>query len=343
MTTPTTASRASFFSPPRAYALPQSSVSCSLSPTPRSKQVPFAKLLIAFMLGALFNVVVFRRTTSSFTTFPSPTPQSASSHVAPVAHPANARFCDAANCIFDLGHNTGQDTAAYLRNASLRVVAVDANPQLMRASAVRFASQVASGRLHLVTAGLAGPNVAQGKTADLTFWVNQNDKFSSFSEPIGCRAPSGGYVAPGDHAYCTPLALPTRTCRDLIRQYGTPVYMKVDIEGLDLTCIRSVAEMPAAQHPFFVSTENVSPVALRVLYDMGYRWFKAVDQASLQRNVSEEALGRSGPWGEHARDFHKGLDWLSSDQLKELMPLPKTAVIDGVQRNVWYDLHAKRR
>lgn len=251
-------------------------------------------------------------------------------------------------CIFDIGHNTGQDTHNYLsRSRTSRVVAVDANPILMQRSASTFSEHITTGRLQLVTTGLVDTSVkAEAKEADgLTFWVNTlNDRFSSFKERTGCRGRSGVFLDPGNHTYCRPITVPTRSCVDLVREFGTPEYMKVDIEGLDNACVASLAELEyQSMRPKYVSIENVNRAKLRLLGSLGYNGFKAVVQNEFDRNGKDDLMsGHSGPWGEEACDYLECGKWVTEEEMMDRLPLPGSNVKAGEKGKRWYDLHAIR-
>lgn len=248
------------------------------------------------------------------------------------------RFCDEGTgpCLFDVGFNHGQSTAYYFdyHNAAAspapRVLAVEANPLLVEQGLKRFHSKlslkdkdnVSSGsnpRFKLVHAGIAGK---AGETLD--FWVNTiHDKFGSFYESIGCRLPSGedpqktkdGSV---DHTYCRQIKVDTITCADLLRTHGTPQYLKVDVEGMDKTCLRSLFDLDGALRPQFVSKENLDITDFEYLGELGYTKFKVVNQAVLELKFKDDPTmrGSSGPWGNEAEDMFVGREWQSAEELK---------------------------
>lgn len=256
--------------------------------------------------------------------------------------PQHRRFCDAAlptqPCIFDLGMNKGQSSAFYLRDPNALVLAVEANPVLVKKGGKRFGQAKDAGKFKLVHAG-----IAEKKGQTLTFWVNKaSDKFSSFLEDVGCRYPGGQYPKPGDHSYCSRITVKTNTCADLVRAHGTPRYLKVDVEGMDRTCLQSLSDLPREKRPRYVSKENVEEADFGVLLSLGYTKFKAVNQAVLESRFQNDPnmRGTSGPWGENAVDMFVGNNWQTIEELKARMPLPKSAMVDGHRWNAWYDLHA---
>lgn len=251
------------------------------------------------------------------------------------------KYCELpGDCVFDLGHNTGQDTLMYLKDLNTRVLAVEANPALVTESKQKFKDEIDQGRLKLVSVGLADSETASGKRQ---FWVNNvNSKFSSFLEHLGCRDGWGKLMAEGDHSHCNTIEMDIVSCKDMVEQFGTPVYLKIDIEGLDRVCLESIANLEANKRPKYVSVENVHSHFLNIMTHMGYSRFKAVNQARLELGVSADVKGYSGPWGEHAVDDLTGTRWQTKEEILERLPLNDTMVYEGQERKAWYDLHAMR-
>ena len=262
----------------------------------------------------------------------------ASSRVPPsFPQPTIFKFCSHHPCIFDLGHNNGQDTITYLSDPTANVLAVEASPVLIEESKEKFKDEISSGRLKLLGVGLSQNRI----TKNQTFWLNTaNNKFSSFNEALGCRSASG-VQKKGDHTYCKAIDVPITTCDQLIRDYGTPDYMKVDIEGLDHACIRSLSYVAPGERPKYVSVENVSDRVISDFVALGYKHFKVVEQAGIQARAPKHLHGHTGPWGEEAHDIVSGLKWRTYLDLSSGDPLPKTITVNGKTIGTWYDLHAR--
>lgn len=259
--------------------------------------------------------------------------------------PTNVKYCEDDShhhgpCIFDIGHNSGQDTRNYLTNyPGSRVVAIEANPTLVSSSRQKFESSIVDGRLKLVGIGLTPATDAKEKKK-LKFYVNVNDKFSSFEENLGCRNWTGGESPPGNRKFCSVMELDTKSCKDLIEEYGTPAYMKIDIEGMDRACLQALEKVDKVQRPMYTSIENVNPFEVDLLLRLGYTKFKVVNQNMLQEGTTSEEEGHSGPWGEDAEDSFVGKKWQTVEELRGRMPLPLRMMVKGKQRTAWYDLHA---
>jgi hypothetical protein len=95
------------------------------------------------------------------------------------------------------------------------------------------------------------------------------------------------------------------TIRDLLKQYGCPGYLKVDIEGADLLCVRALEHSDV--RPKYVSIES-SKTSWRDLLDefrtlekLGYTTFQVVDQCTHRsgqfRTLSGGSIPHSSPSG----------------------------------------------
>jgi FkbM family methyltransferase len=176
-----------------------------------------------------------------------------------------------AKLIFDVGFNIGQDTAFYLWQGH-RVVAVEADPTLAAKGRQRFASEIASGQLEIVNVGIA----AQQGSAD--FWICEDKaEFNSFFKAIAAR---DGYA---HHK----IVVPTEPLTTLLGRFGTPHFLKIDIEGNDMLCLEALESRPL---PNYLSVESECPIehepasvevglrVLRQLHKIGYKEFKLIDQ-----------------------------------------------------------------
>ena len=164
--------------------------------------------------------------------------------------------------IFDVGAHNGDDSGHYLEKG-YRVVAVEANPLLSQSIAARFEPAIGAGRLTVLNVGIAE------QSGTLPFWVNDdNSVWSSFDRELGGRHASRCHVVDID---CVPLNV-------LIRQFGVPHYLKIDIEGYDRICLDA---LQPSECPQYVSCEltHSDPLIDR-LYELGYRRFKLVNQST---------------------------------------------------------------
>lgn len=220
--------------------------------------------------------------------------------------------------VFDLGMNNGDDTAAYLA-AGHHVVAVEAAPQMADRARVRFAAQVASGRLTIVDRG-----VSRTDDEEQEFWVSDRSPLlSSFSRAAAER-----------YGTSHPITIRTITVGELLRRYGTPEYLKVDIEGYDEIVLEQLANLPA--RPRFISVESYGKKTLDDVAALGYGAFQWVGQNGFCKDADGLVSG-SGPWGESLPG-----PWLTAAEVRPLIDAFYDAGgLTAPGNTNWYDLHAK--
>jgi len=183
--------------------------------------------------------------------------------------------------IYDVGMHVGDDTAFYL-SQGYRVVAVEADPKLVKAAQRRFRREIEQGKLEIVNVGVSD---TEGYA---NFWVCENlSEWNSFDRNIASRDGQKHY------------SIQIRTMRfvNILKKYGVPYYLKIDIEGHDHLCLMNL--QPGAL-PKYVSTESecvgsISHISmddglrsLSILRELGYHKFKLIDQATF----SSFATGR---------------------------------------------------
>jgi FkbM family methyltransferase len=173
--------------------------------------------------------------------------------------------------IFDIGLFDGTDTAYYLELG--KVVAVEANPRLVRRAQERFGAEIKSGRLTIVHAAISTD------TAPVELTVSGDDLGASsmFQDRVADRKPAGSFTAPG---------LPIL---DLIKHYGIPEYMKVDIEGADRFCVLHLTRDTRPRYLSFEIGPDVEELLAHVR-SIGYTRFKIINQVRLRELANEDSL-----------------------------------------------------
>jgi FkbM family methyltransferase len=161
--------------------------------------------------------------------------------------------------IYDVGMNNGDDTAYYLW-LGFRVLAIEANPDLVSNAATRFAREIRTGRLTILNVGIAA------EEGVLPFWICETDsRLSSFDQHL---ASLGGSCLHHE------IKVPCRRFRSLLEQFGVPFYVKVDIQGNDCFCVE---DLDSQQLPKFISVSEVN--LLTLLHTQGFKYFKCITQA----------------------------------------------------------------
>jgi FkbM family methyltransferase len=252
--------------------------------------------------------------------------------------------------IYDIGLHDGADTSHYLKEGC-RVVAIDANPA---AAENHFREYIQTGQLNIINRGVSD------REGQLQFWICDDvSEWSSFHREIASRNGAKHHPIMVD---CVPII-------HIIKTFGVPDYMKVDIEGNDRNCI---AALTAATSPRYISIEMDHAAAdqdIQTLTELGYRRFKIICQNNTWHQVTKtnarfyrldphhfivrslsrfrstskrlrgRRLGESGPWGEKTSGFwhsaaHAHSVWAA------LSEYDKRLGTQGL--GWWYDIHAKQ-
>jgi FkbM family methyltransferase len=227
--------------------------------------------------------------------------------------PQQSQVSRRSDLIFDIGMHSGVDTRRYL-SLGYDVVAVEANPVLADKCKIDFANEIAAGKLVIENVGI------HKERRTLTFYRNLGcDEWSSFVPHLGER---GGNFDTFE-VFCI-------TIHDLIEKYGTPYYLKIDVEGVDEHI--AIALGTRAVKPLYISVEDSGINSMFAMLRAGVRQFKFVNQPKAQ-----ETFGRSssGPFGDEIEG-----PWLTTHEAfafycANVRP-PNKAPIDG-----WWDIHGK--
>lgn len=267
----------------------------------------------------------------------------------------------AGKLVYDVGMNNGDDTAYYLHKGC-RVVAIEANPNLIGPARARFSAELSAGRLEVVNVGVT----ADAGEAEF-FLSMKNDVWGSFDRGIAGRG--GGYET---------VRVPCRPFGDILEQFGMPYYLKIDIEGNDRLCLPALR--PSAR-PDFLSIEMCHEAGdqdIGRLGELGYTRFQCVRQndfrsltpANIDSQVARRrakarggfavrvarAWRRATRFARHARDgtwtFRPGSSgrfgpdlpdaWVSMEQMLVLWRRLRDVDEELADRGVgeWFDIHA---
>lgn len=234
--------------------------------------------------------------------------------------------------IFDIGMHVGQDTDFYLRKG-FDVVAVEANPILAAAAERRFRRALREGQLKLLNVGLGEQ---RGRTV---FHVNlELSEWSSFDPATASRGMP-----------TAPVNVEMVTLVDIVRKFGVPYYLKIDIEGLDGAAVMGLAD--CAVRPRFVSFENGALPLFDALIRFGYKRFKFLNQLDVPRMTCPAPAregrtvrhtfpsGASGPFGDDTPG-----EWLDANAMRIILEQHAAARAGSdydAEKHGWFDLHAR--
>jgi len=271
------------------------------------------------------------------------------------------------NLIMDVGMHEGNDTEFYLKKG-FNVVGIEADPLLVEKAERRFADYIKEGRLKILNVAI---NTYNGIA---TFYTNRNHSdWGTLSKE---------FVDRNEKIYYSNHEEVKVNCvkfENILKEYGIPYYLKVDIEGYDILCLE--AFLAIDKKPKFVSIEpnqmsfKESCKELSLLWRSGYRGFKIINQA-LNYKIKCPSTPLEGNFVEHEfTGLSSGLfgeetpgQWLSVNKImkkyKKILKMQsrfgKEGGWNGKYRNTilhkvykvyisktkreplgWYDFHAK--
>jgi FkbM family methyltransferase len=183
--------------------------------------------------------------------------------------------------IYDVGFHKGEDTSFYLTKG-FRVVAFEANPALVDHGRQKFATEIATGRLVLVEGAVIERIPGQPFPASLPFFFHPTfsavgsleQRWTQVHLPRGSGKPEQANVPTVDFAAC-------------LQKYGVPYYLKIDIEGSGLACVRSLATLPHRPHYLSLEASREGPQVfaeeIALLEGLGYLLFQLVQQVGIRR------------------------------------------------------------
>ncbi len=180
--------------------------------------------------------------------------------------------------VFDVGLHRGEDTAYYLAKG-YRVVAFEADPRSVAFCQNRFGREISEHRLRImagaITEDLTQESVTFFVDKRKPVWSTADKNWSERNKRLGAKR----------------IAVVV-TKVDILRsflEFGTPYYLKVDVEGVDRHIFRTLAALP--DRPTYLSFESDKVSFDDLLADLdfieglGYRRFKVVQQATVPGRV----------------------------------------------------------
>jgi len=221
--------------------------------------------------------------------------------------PEPVKKCE--DLIFDVGLHNGEDSDFYLRKG-FRVVAFEANPDLCQRCRLRFEKYLDSGQLVLVEGailadpGSVGETVRFYKNNELSVWGTVLPEWADRNSRLGTSSAT--------------IEVKTVDFAQIIRKFGIPHYMKIDIEGCDMVCVRALKQFESK--PDFISIESdkarFSNIQHEIdaLVDLGYDLFKPIEQSTIPALQSPPTPPREGQFAPHV--FPEGSSGLFGFELE---------------------------
>jgi FkbM family methyltransferase len=229
--------------------------------------------------------------------------------------------------IYDVGSNKGDNLPYYFLKAH-KVVAVEANPALVRQIKAKYKSEIDKGLLVVEDCVVTAERGAK----EVDFYIhNFSDVHSQLPPPTESQA--GMFQR---------VTLHSKNIVDIIRDHGAPHYIKIDIEHYDSILLRELFENRV--FPSYISAEfHSADVFLQLASVGGYKAFKLVNGRTVSSEYSKALIHNihsqseqwhsflshsAGPFGNDIKD-----DWF--DIVGIMMVL-------GLEGTGWKDIHCSR-
>ncbi|HLO88890.1 MAG TPA: FkbM family methyltransferase [Nostocaceae cyanobacterium] len=261
------------------------------------------------------------------------------------------------NLIIDVGVHLGEDTEFYLKKG-FRVIGIEAHPQLYETTKKRLKPYIDDGQLQLLNLAIAPQD------GEITFYANSDISVWGTTSP--------DWVKRNEAFGTNSIAMTVKSSKfeNILQQFGIPYYLKVDIEGADLLCVKALQHFDSK--PQFISIESSKTSwsglleEFALLKELGYQKFKVIKQDNISQQICPFPA-REGKYIEHEFEFgSSGLfgketpgTWLAENQainlyrriflyykilrLKEViyqLPIGKKILESLKFIEPWYDTHA---
>ena len=222
--------------------------------------------------------------------------------------------------------------------------------------AQRFADEVATGQLTIVNKA-----IVEGDVAMVDFYLN--DKKSDWGTvlPDWNRSQNSSFRK---------VTVPAVQLQTLVADFGMPYYMKIDIEGADVYCLRSLLSI--RQSPEHISLELMTPNNLKkdtadcleilsCLRALGYTRFQISDQSRLRHarcpNPPQEGKFvdfqfdgfSSGPFGKELQTSVYSIDEVAMHYLDYFYGRGMASLLSRMSGKPspfhakgWFDVHASK-
>lgn len=182
------------------------------------------------------------------------------------------------NLIFDIGMHKGEDSEFYLRKG-FNVVSFEADPDLADFCRKKFAGELDSGQLTIVEGAIVDSELLDITEGKVRFY--KNNKVSVWGTVVNEWSERNSKLGADDEL----IEVSAVNFVECLNKYGIPYYMKIDIEGMDTVCLKSLLNFTEKPDYISIESEKVSLEKLNeefeLLTKLGYDHFQAINQSKL--------------------------------------------------------------
>jgi len=180
--------------------------------------------------------------------------------------------------IYDVGMHKGEDTLYYLKKG-FSVIAFEANPELIAYCKRNLKNYINQNKLIIIEGAIVDneSEIASHSTIpfytfeDKTDWGTIRQDWKNRNINLGKNVNT--------------LEVNTINFVSIMKKYGVPHYLKIDIEGVDLVCLKALKHFK--ERPNYVSIESDKTSfkniirEINILCNLGYDRFKAIEQSTI--------------------------------------------------------------
>jgi FkbM family methyltransferase len=212
--------------------------------------------------------------------------------------------------IYDIGMHKGEDAEFYLRKG-FRVIAFEADTDLVRSCRKRLSEFVDRRRLTIVEGAILDSDAIDAGQSRVRFYKNVD------VPALGtvCADWAESNARQGNSSIA--VDVDAINLAGVIQEHGIPHFMKIDIEGCDMACVRLLRRF--RERPDFLSVESDKTSfanierEIDVLVDLGYDRFQAVEQSGIHQSQSPPYPSKEGEYV--AQRFEFGSSGLFGSEL----------------------------
>ena len=222
--------------------------------------------------------------------------------------------------IYDLGSNNGDNIAYYLMKSDL-VVAVEANPKLCEQITNKFSEEILKRKLVVENCIIT----IEKENIERNFYLHKGaDVLSQFPKPKAEFT---------NHFIKTKL--PSKNIVEIIKKYGNPYYVKIDIENYDYEILSEIFKNNIFPKYFSVECYNKETYN-EIINNKNYNSYKLVCGSNVDKKycdkvltIENETIRHSFP-AHSAGPFGNDIDgkWLAEKNFMFLYSLRNTTWID---------------
>ena len=173
-------------------------------------------------------------------------------------------FVNSGDLVFDIGAHVG-DRVASFRRLGARVVAVEPQPSLVRVLKLLYRKT-----------DVAIETVAVGRsvgTTELTINVNNPTVSTASSQFIQAARDAPGWE---NQHWSKSIQVPMTTLDALIEKHGTPVFIKIDVEGFEAETLQGLSyPIKALSFEFTTIQRDIALACIKRCTELGYLRFNA--------------------------------------------------------------------